>query len=43
MLGGLDEQIEGGAQLGMRVDDVGPGPGVVALPFGPFGPFGPRP
>ena len=34
--GGLDQHVQRGAQVGVRVDDVGPGPGVIAALFGPF-------
>jgi hypothetical protein len=37
VFGGFDEQVEGGAQVGVGVDDVGAGTAVVALPFGSFG------
>ncbi len=34
--GGLDQHVQGGAQVGVRVDDVRPGAGVVAVLLGPF-------
>src|SRR5450631_42347 len=34
VFGGFDEHVEGGAQVGVGVDDVGAGTVVVALPFG---------
>ena len=34
--GGLDQHVQGGAQVGVGVDDVRPGAGVVAALLGPF-------